>query len=111
DTSIKGDFKIGPVTIGAGTSQRGSQTRICVPDQPNPPFQAPPPDQLSNTALENAVRQADQEMEDALIRLGRALDALDKCYQNLAEQLAKDGVTSRRERTLACGYTEGDPLP
>src|SRR5438132_8105019 len=75
DVAFKAGIKLpggGPIkdpSFEVAVTQRGSQTRKCVPDHPDPPFHAPPPEQLSDQALENAVRQAELEMEDALIRL------------------------------------------
>jgi hypothetical protein len=117
DIGLKAAIKlpnVGPIkdsSIEGTVYQRGSQTKICVPDNPSPPFQAPPAEQLSDQALENAVRNAQLNVEDALMRMDSADKALEECNQKLEEEMAKQGETSRRERTLACGFSEGDPLP
>jgi hypothetical protein len=111
DVSVKGDINLPAVSTGGEYKQRGSETKICTPDNPNPPFQGPPPEQLSGAALDNAIRDADITVEDALIRLEAALKALEECKQKLEEEMAKYHEKPRRHRTLACGFSEDDPLP
>lgn len=111
DVSVKGDVKLPGSSIGGEVKQRGGETKICTPDNPNPPFQGPPPEQLSGAALDNAIRAAELNVETVLIRLDAALEALEECNQKLEEEQAKNSEKTRREHTQPCGFCDGDPLP